>query len=188
MSQVVTPGNLGLEFELGTTVPNKITINVDGVGIVRDGVTGELSSPPGSMTYDNGTTTLTYDNGQGGTQNIDLSALAADIFVNGGSFNPTTLELTLTDNDPGTPDVTVDLSSLLGVSTDAGNLLTNGVDGKPYIDQAAVQAATPPSTDVGNLISVGTDGNHFLDEAAISAGLTACTDAFGVDLFKAFPA
>ena len=154
MSQVVTPSNLGPEFELGTTVANQITISVDGVGVVRDAGTGELSSPPGVLSYDNTTTTLTYTDGQGNTQNVDLSSLTSDIFVNGGSFDAATSVLTLTDTDAGTPDVIVDLSSLLGVSADANNVLTNGTDGKPFFD---------PST------------------------LVACTDAFGVDIFRAFP-
>ena len=42
---IVRGENLGPEFEQGTTVPDKVTIKVDGTSIVRDAATGELSSP-----------------------------------------------------------------------------------------------------------------------------------------------
>ena len=157
-NDLVTGANLGPEFEIGTNVANQITINTDGTSVIRDGVTGELSSPPGVMTYNAGTSTLTYTDGQGGVQDVDLSALTTDIFVNGGAYDANTMLLTLTDNDAGTPDVVIDLSTLLGVSTDANNLLVNGADGKPHLDVADLQAA-----------------------------LGTCQDVFGVDLFRAVP-
>ena len=158
VNDLVTGGNLGPEFQIGTNVPNQITINTDGTSVIRDGVTGELSSPPGVMTYVPGTATLTYTDGQGGVQNIDLSGLTTDIYVDGGTYDPNTMILTLTDNDAGTPDVTVDLSGLLGVSTDANNLLVNGADGKPFLDVPALQAA-----------------------------FNVCQDVFGTNLFRALP-
>lgn len=188
MSALVTPGNLGPEFLIGTGVAaDKIEIKVDGTTALR-AVDGTLSAPSGSLTYDGVTTILTYDNGAGGTQNIDLSAFTTDLYITGGSFDAASSVLTLTDADAGTPDVTIDLSTLLGASTDADNLLTNGADGKPKITEGDIEAVVVPSTDAGNLIGTGADGKLVLTEAQISAGLTACTDAFGVDIFKAFPA
>ena len=137
----VIGSELSDQFDIGTIEANKVTIKIDGSTITESGA-GVLSAPSGSMTYDSGTATLTYNNGAGGVQNIDLSALTTDIFVNGGSFDAVTSVLTLTDNDGGTPDVTVDLSALLGVSTDANNLLSNGTDGKPFFDKAALDAQT----------------------------------------------
>lgn len=46
---VVHKDNLGPEFELGTVVGDKITIKVDGTSIVRNPLTGELSSTPNEV-------------------------------------------------------------------------------------------------------------------------------------------
>lgn len=160
MSAVVTPGNLGPEFEIGTTTPSKITINVDGVTVNRDATTGELSAVQQAFAYDNATATLTIVTpGVAPNQTIDLSALTTDIYVNGAVLDATTNILTLSDNDPATPDVTIDLSAYTGVSGDAANLLTNGTDNKPFVDCAKIKADCT----------------------------AACTDAFGVDIFNAFP-
>ena len=144
LNDIVTGANLGPEFELGTNVADAITINVDGVTILRDPVTGELSSPAAAqavsaISYDAATTTLTHDPGDGSTPvDIDLSALTTDIFVDGATFDAATSILTLTDNDGATPNVTIDLSTLLGVSTDTDNLLSNGADGKPNLQPQAL--------------------------------------------------
>lgn len=153
MSAVVQPQNLGPEFELGTTTANKITIAVDGTSVERNATTGTLSAAP--PVWDNVAKTITFPSQDGATaQVIDLSQFTTDIYVNGGSFNPVTNNLTLVDVDGTTPDIVVDLSALLGVSADANNTLVNGTDGKPYFN---------------------------------SATLAACTDAFGTDIFRAFP-
>ena len=159
-NQIVIAPELGPEFEIGTTVAGKITVNVDGTTVVRNAGTGELSAPSGSLTYDNATTVLTYTNGAGGIQNINLASLTNDIFVNGGTFDAATSVLTLTDSDGTTPDVTIDLSSLLGVSTDANNILGNGTDLKPFLQASDITALATET----------------------------CTSVFGVDLFDAFPA
>lgn len=65
-----------------------------------------------TLVYDAALKKLTYTGESGIAQVVDLSALAVDIFVNGGTFNATTAVLTLTDNDGTTPNVVVDLSSL----------------------------------------------------------------------------
>ncbi|MGL5733251.1 MAG: hypothetical protein ACRCYS_00175, partial [Beijerinckiaceae bacterium] len=69
--------------------------------------------------------------GSGNLVQVPIQALlqTAEIYVNGGSYNPATSILTLTDTSGTTPDVTINLGALLGVSTDAGNVLTNGTDG-----------------------------------------------------------
>lgn len=157
-TDIVLGSELGPEFDKGVAVANQVTIRVDGTGVVRDSVTGELSSPAPVLTYTNGTQTLNWNDGQGTTLAVDLSALAADIFVNGGSYDANTTVLTLTDNDAGTPDVQINLGALLGPSTDAGNLLTSGADNKPFINAAAVTALATEN----------------------------CTSLFGTALFKAF--
>lgn len=68
------------------------------------------------------------------------------------------MTLTLVDGDSGTPDITVDLSALLGVSTDTDQILVNGADSKPLLTCAMVK--------------------NCADET--------CTSVFGTQLFKAF--
>ena len=74
VSNIVTAENLAPTFEIGTRTPNLITIRTDDVGVTQDAA-GVISSPPGVLTYDSTTSMLEYDNGQGGTQTIDLTAL-----------------------------------------------------------------------------------------------------------------
>ena len=155
MSSVVVPGNLGPEFSIGGVIPSLITVQVDGTSVSRNGTTGVLSAT--QPAYDTVAKTLTFPAADGGTPLvIDLSSLASDIFVTGATLAAGVL--TLTDNDAGTPDVVVDLSAFLGVSTDAGNVLTAGADDLPFLDAATVEALAT----------------------------NTCTDAFGVDIFSAF--
>lgn len=149
---------LGNEFDQGTIVTNKVSIKIDNTTITKNG-SDQLEATPGSLTYDNANTLLVYTNAAGNIQNIDLSSLTSDIFVNGGSFDAATSILTLTDNDGGTADVTVDLSTLLGVSADAGNLLTNGTDGKALFTKADLDAQTTIltslfGTPLGRLVTI----------------------------------
>jgi len=155
---IVISSELGQEFLIGTETANKITVSVDGTSITKPG--GVLTATPGSMTYDPATTILTYTAADGTIQNINLSGLTTDIFVDGATYDSATMVLTLTDNDAATPDVTVDLSALLGVSTDVNNILTNGADGKPFLDCAAIETCATET----------------------------CESVFGTQLFKAFPA
>jgi len=154
----VIGSELNSEFDIGTIAANKVSIKIDGSTITKNG-NGQLVATTGGLTYDNATTVLTYTNGAGNVQNIDLSALVSEIFVDGGTFDAATSTLTLTDNDAATPDVTIDLSTLIGVSTDAGNLLSNGADGKPLLTKADLDAQTIilPSlfgTAIGRVITI----------------------------------
>jgi hypothetical protein len=184
-NDLVRGANLGPEFLIGTgAAADKIEIKVDDSTVKRDPATGELSAPSGALTFDNATSVLTFDNGAGGVQPIDLSGFLVDVFVNGGSFDPATQIITFVDNDGGSPDITIDLSSLLGVSTDVNNGLTNGADGKPFFDASALSGV---STDADQLLTVGADGKPFLDCAKISADCgEVCTDVFGNPVLRAF--
>lgn len=151
---IVIEGELGNEFEIGTRITSKVTIRTDDTSVVR-APDGTLFSP--APTYDNTTHILQFPDVNGvATPPFDLSSLTTDIFVNGGSLSGTVL--TLVDNDGVTPDLTIDLASLLGPSTDPDNLLGTGGDGKPTITAANLSAATD----------------------------TTCQSVFGTDLFKAF--
>lgn len=179
MANIITVPNLGTSFDLGTITPNKIEIKVDNTSIVKGG-TGELSANPSTMTWDNTTKIITHTSGTGVVTNIDLSDFTTDIYVNGGSFNPATSIITLTDSDGTTPDVTIDLSSLLGVSTDANNALTNGADGKPYLSNDAFGV----STDAGQLLINGTDSKALFTKTELDGVTTIHQDAFGVDILR----
>lgn len=134
---IVIGTELGNEFLLGTETPNKITIAVDGTSVTK---VGDVLGSPGPV-WDNTARTLTFPSVNGAPAQV-VNLAAVDIFVDGGSFDPLTSILTLTDTNGTTPDVTVDLSNLLGVSTDAGNLLTNGTDGKALFTKANLDAQT----------------------------------------------
>lgn len=159
MSILLAPSDLSNQFN--AVAPGPVTLNVDGQ-TVQASAAGVLSSPVTVLAYSNLTTELTYTDENGNNTVIDLGALTTDIFVNGGSFNAATSVLTLTDNDAGTPDVTVDLSTLLGVSTDANNVLNNGTDGKPLLT----------STQLCDAIKA---------DCVVTPG-TPCTDLAGNDL------
>lgn len=137
----VIGSELGVEFDIGTLVPNKVSIKIDDSTITKNG-SDQLVATLSTMTYNAGTATLTFTDGAGTATNIDLSALTTDIFVNGGSFDAATSVLTLTDNDGGTADVTVDLSSLLGVAAEATNLLGTGANGKALFTKADLDGQT----------------------------------------------
>jgi len=139
MAQDIVLGReLGDEFDQGVAVANKVTVKVDGTSVVKAG-DGTLGAA--APTYDNVAKTITFPAVNGGApQVVDLSEFTTDIHVNGGSFDALTSTLTLSDNDGVTPDITIDLSALVGGSSDGNNILTNGADGKPTLSAATVDA------------------------------------------------
>lgn len=64
-----------------------------------------------TIVYNSVTNILTYTNETGATFAVDLSALAANVYVNGASFNAATNVITFTDTSAATPNVSVDLSA-----------------------------------------------------------------------------
>jgi hypothetical protein len=144
----------------GTTAAAALTYNDEGgtanvINLTNAIQDGETTT---TLTYNAGTTTLTYTDEDGVAFNIDLSALAADIFVNGGSFNAATTTLTLSDNDGGTADVTIDLSTLRSVVTPnlaSGSWSHNDGNG-------TVQTIVSTSADANNQLTIGSDGGSFL--------------------------
>ena len=145
-TDIILFSELGSEFV--QDVPNqKIIANIDGTSIVKDGVSGSLGAA--SPVWDNVAKTITFPAVNGGAQTvIDLSQFTTDIYVTGGTWDIATTTLTLSDNDGTTPDITVDLGTLLGVSADANNLLTAGSDSKAFIDAAAIRAVGTQQTSV----------------------------------------
>jgi len=183
VNDILLGSELGAEFDLGNDVANKVSIKVDGTTVTKNG-SNELTAAPSVVTWDNATKIIQHTSGSGVVTNIDLSQFVADIYVNGGAYDPATMVLTLSDNDAGTPDITVDLSALLGPSTDANNSITAGADGKPFFDASTVSGV---STDANQILTVGADGKPHLECDDIKNGCTSiCQSVFGTDLFRAF--
>ena len=93
VNDIVVGSELGPEFEIGTTVPNFITVRVDGVTVLRNPTTGELSTPLSAFGFDNTTGILTFTNEAGNDTPVDLSAFFTDVFVTGGNYNPVNMTL-----------------------------------------------------------------------------------------------
>lgn len=153
-NDVVLGSELGPEFEKGTLVANLVTVRVDATSLQRNAGTGALSAVP--PVFDNVAKTITFPSQDGAAQQvINLSQFTTDIHLDGGTFDAATAVLTLTDNDGGTPDVVIDLSALMGSSTDAGNLMSDGSDGKPLLvaanitDLATIQNTSLFGTNLG---------------------------------------
>lgn len=68
--------------------------------------------------------TITFTDNLGNDTVLNMNDYVVDIYVNGASINATTNVLTLTDNDTGTPDVTVNLGAY---RTAASHNATTGV-------------------------------------------------------------
>lgn len=136
-----------------------------------------------SMTYDTNTKMLAYTDEHGGVTSVDLSALAVDIFITGASFDAASLVLTLTDADAGTPDVTVDLSTLKVTLVDNGDgtfTIAQGSNSYTFDTKEGVSA------DAGNLLVAGTDGKPLLNPGAVRGLLDVeVQDAFGTTLYFA---
>lgn len=146
-TDIVLASELNVEFDVGVEAANLISMKVDGTSVVKDGVTGALGAP--APVWNNVTKEITFPAVNGGAPTvIDLSQFTTDIYVTGGTWDIASTTLTLSDNDGTTPDITVDLGTLLGVSADANNLLTNGTDNKSFLDAAAIRAIGTQQTSV----------------------------------------
>lgn len=137
------------------------------------------------LDYDPATTTLTYTDEDGNDTTVDLSALTTDIYITGGSFDAGSMQLTLTDPDAGTPDVVIDLSTLLLVVTDNGDGTYELAQGG---NTSTIDTRDGVSADAGNLLGLGADQKALLVEADVAALATEeLTDAFGVHIGFIFP-
>ena len=220
----------------GTTLISTVNGTVANQDLLSAIQTGETVT---ALSYNATTTELSYTDEDGVVSTIDLSALTTDIYVDGATFNAGTSVLTLTDNDGGTGDIVIDLSAFVvsitdngdgtydivqngatvgtidtkdGVSADAGQALTLGSDGLPYLDAASLasdsvvdngdgtfthtavdgtvvtfDAKLGVSADAGNLLVNGSDVLPFVDASAIrTLADVEVQDAFGVTLYYSF--
>ena len=109
--------------------------------------TANLAEVLTTLSYNATTKILTYADELGMMNSIDLSALAQDTYVDGGSFNATSGILTLTDNSGTTPDVIVDLSALKATLVDNNNdTWTHTSSGVVTTVDATLSVAAVPTT------------------------------------------
>ena len=187
-TNVVTPNNLGSEFEIGTNIANKITVKVDGTSVQR---ASDGTIHGASPVVDTVAKTMTFPSVNGAAAEvINLSEFLTDIHVDGATFDTTTSVLTLTDNDGDSPDVTIDLSAIKGASTDSDNVLTNGADGRPYLSPSAVLGGV--SSDTENIATLGADNKVLVSESAVTDLVTQTInepirDAFGFPFGSILP-
>lgn len=149
------------------TLPLTVTLSSPGAANLQANVNGNLSNvldltplvltaeTNTTLTYNPATKTLTYINEDGVVATIDLSALATDIFVSGGSFDAATMVLTLTDNDGTTPDIVINLADLKQVVTAASSTITFSGTGEASNPLQATLNLDPAT---GNLLSMSVNG------------------------------
>lgn len=134
-----------------------------------------------TLTYNPATKTLTYTNEDGVVSNVDLSALAMDIYVSGGAYDAGTMVLTLTDNDASTPDITINLADLKKVVTAASSVISFSGSGEA---SNPLQATLNLDTTTGNLLSMSVNGLLVTIQAGVGisgSGTTADPLAFAAD-------
>jgi hypothetical protein len=132
--QVVTPTNLGNEFDLGTIEAGKIHVKL-GSGLVRNAATGVISFDASvlpadvhmqGLNWNPATNELTLTESDGSTHGVNLATLAADKFLQGSSYDPATNELILVMTDGST--YVIDLTDLAPVGS-TGGIQGTGVTG-----------------------------------------------------------
>lgn len=163
----------GLKFNSGqleadaATLPLTLTLANPAAAQLQANINGNLSNvldltpliqageTNTTLTYNPATKTLTYTNEDGVAANIDLSALAVDIFVSGGGYDPATMVLTLTDNDGTTPDIVINLADLKKVVTAASQSIVWSGTGEA---SSPLQAELKLDPLAGNLLKVTPSG------------------------------
>jgi hypothetical protein len=132
--RVITPSNLGNEFDLGVQEAGKIHVKL-GSGLTRDLATGEISFDAGvlpadvsvqGLSWNPATGELTLTETDGTPHVVNLNSLAADKFLAGSSYNPATSELTMTMTDGSS--YVISLADLAPVAA-TGGLQGTGVTG-----------------------------------------------------------
>lgn len=149
-------------FPINTTA--LATLGAEIVSAVDSSIGTAWKKSAASASFNTGTRDLTITMSDASTVVVNIPGASADIYVDGGSYDVNTMTLTLTDNDGGTPDVTVDFSGLTVTLTDNGDGTWDFGDGRGATAIGTVDAR--PSADADNLIATGTDGKHRLEANA----------------------
>jgi hypothetical protein len=141
MPSVVTPGNLGTQFALGTVTPNKITI-VDAAPTVAGAIKTMPAASYPAAANDTTAATPAY-------VTAAIAAIPAEKYLASvGAYNATTNQLTLNMNDGTT--VVADLTTLVADAVASVPAATDTVAGisslavsTNYPSASNVEAATP---------------------------------------------
>lgn len=202
-TQIVLLNNLGKTLKPAHTTPGKIdvqldqtTLKVDANGIISvNTATGAGESAAlkaliraqetaTTMAYNAVTKVLTYTNEKAVVATIDLSALALDVYVNGGSYNASTMALTLTDSSGTTPDIVINLAELKQVAKSSSNTVTITGTGETLTPLIAEVKIDP----IANVITQSAAGIKVSAASVAALATVDVQDAFGVSIFTAFPA
>lgn len=153
-----------------TSIVNGVTVTLDIVQLVKNAETKTTAS------YDPATKIFSYTGEDGVQRNFDFSALGIDVFVNGGTFDPSTWILTLTDNSGITPNIVLDLSELKKVSTAVTSSIALSGTGEP---QSPLNANLILDLTQPNLVSVGNEGVVVKPSDVKALATVEIQDAFG---------
>ena len=146
-----------------TAIADQIVGHLIANYIDESGLVHAINETVTALGYDPATTTLSYTDENGNTKNVDLSALAVDIFINGATFDASALALTFTDNDPATPDIVVNLAALVSTveQLNSGHLIakhTSGDGSVVNIEETITQVAnTIDGNPIGQYINENGD-------------------------------
>ena len=152
----------------GATINGEVALSGDVANRLALGTDGRLYASETLTTLTVNGSNLEYVDEAGTTSVIPI--VASDTYTTSATLSLGGL-LTLVDNNISTPDVTVDLSSLSGVSSDANNSLILGSDGLPYFDETLTAVTSLVS---GHAIASYTDEDG--GSATIEETITSLVD------------
>jgi len=152
----------------GTTINGEVALSGDAGNRLALGTDGRLYASETLTTLTVNGSNLEYVD-EAGTTNV-IPIASSDTYITSATLSPAGL-LTLVDNSISTPDVTVDISALSGVSSDANNSLILGSDGLAYFDET-LTAVTPLVS--GHAIASYTDEDG--GSATIEETITSLVD------------
>jgi len=179
---VITPDNLGLEFELGTSVANKITVNV-GAGLSKDPTTGQISFDPTAVTVTSSDAGNLLTAGGDNGVFFDQAALqASETAFSGTSSGFLTVAPAGTNGHAPTFSFDYeDAAFVEGVQDAIGQAITSTTDGISYDDALNVLTATIASLAAGDGVAI-TGGNNISVTPDPASPLTVSASAAGVNV------
>lgn len=202
ITHVVIPSDLGATIKSEGLATGKWDVNIDqdtikqalGVLSVNTATGAGKSAAMEAMVkafetsttlaYNATTKIITHTNEKGIVSSIDLSALAIDVFVNGATYNASTMVLTLSDNSGTSPDISINLSELKRVATSNSNSVTwsgTGESSSPLVATFKVD----PSVD--NLITVSAAGVLVNKATLLGLATIEVVSSFGTVLGHMYP-
>lgn len=103
------------------------------------------------LSYNVETTSLTYTAEDGSQTVVNLQALTSDVSVSGGTYDSSAMTLTLVDNNPESPDIVIDFSTLQGsvVNNNNGTYTYNNGNGSTTIIDTSASSNPFDGTVIG---------------------------------------